>query len=430
MNDWTEIRLKQLIKDIGDGATPSTTDPTNFGKGIPWVVIDDIKPEIWKTKEELTEKGFKACSAKKWPVDSIILSTGATIGEVGIAKVELCSKQGITGIIPNEYANYLFLRYWFEQNKVQLVRYAQGTTFKEIRPRTLGNLRIKIPKPFTVESLLEQQKIAAILTKVDDAIQAVKNTIEKAERLKKALMQNLLTGKLKPDGTWRRDDEFYESKIGFLSKNLQLIRAKDFCVKVTDGTHDTPDPTNDGYYLVTSKNLNGSSLDFTSCYYISERAFHEINKRSKVEQYDILFGMIGTVGNAQIIYQENIDFAIKNVGLFKMGGDIIKSKWLKNYFDSNIFNDFRKRQQAGTTQQFVSLGFLRKLPIPVPIIDDKINIATMSEINNKIDQVLHILKNKNTKLNKLERLKKALMQNLLTGKVRVKLNEPIKEQME
>lgn len=188
MSEWEEIRLKQLIQEIGDGGTPSTTDPTNFGNGIPLVVVDDIKPEIWTTKDQLTEKGFKSRSAKKWPVDSIILSTGATIGEVGIAKVELCTKQGITGIIPNEFANNLFLRYWFEQNRVQLIRYAQGTTFKEIRPRTLGNLRLKIPRPFTPESIFEQQKIAAILTKVDDAIQAVKYTIEKAERLKKALM--------------------------------------------------------------------------------------------------------------------------------------------------------------------------------------------------------------------------------------------------
>ncbi len=111
MSSWREVRLKTLISEMGDGGTPTTTEPTNFGGDIPWVVVDDVVSKIKSTKESLTEKGYKKCSAKKWPVGSIILTTGATIGKVGIAEIELCTKQGITGLIANEFANPLFLKF-------------------------------------------------------------------------------------------------------------------------------------------------------------------------------------------------------------------------------------------------------------------------------------------------------------------------------
>ena len=96
--DWKIKPLGSFIKNIGDGGTPSTSDQSNFGGGIPWIVISDIQREIWKTKTTLSEKGLKKSSSKLWKPQTVILSTGATIGQVGIAKTKLATKQGITGI--------------------------------------------------------------------------------------------------------------------------------------------------------------------------------------------------------------------------------------------------------------------------------------------------------------------------------------------
>lgn len=63
---WEEVKLKELISEMGDGGTPTTTEPSNFGGNIPWAVVDDVVSNIRSTKESLTEKGFKGCSAKKW----------------------------------------------------------------------------------------------------------------------------------------------------------------------------------------------------------------------------------------------------------------------------------------------------------------------------------------------------------------------------
>lgn len=434
MSEWEEIRLRQLIQEIGDGGTPSTTDPTNFGNGIPWVVVDDIKPEIWTTKDQLTEKGFNSCSAKKWPVNAIILSTGATIGEVGIAKVEQCTKQGITGIIPNEFANNLFLRYWFEQNKVQLIRYAQGTTFKEIRPRTLGNLRIKIPRPFTNESILEQQKIAAILTKVDNAIQAVKNTIEKAERLKKALMQNLLTGKLKPDGTWRRDDEFYEDeKFGKVPVGWDI--------KTVDECFD---------FYPTASYSRSKLGDIGECLYIHygdiHTKFHEFIDLEKVKLPYILKEMAEKYTKLKegdlIISDASEDYSGvgKAVELVNVNGyEIIsglhtlhlrdKNNFFINGFRVYIFNHPKVRNlmlcsSTGIKVYSVSKNGLKKIKLPIPTEEEQ------KLIKQKLDSVNSSINFKKIKIQKLERLKKSLMQNLLTGKVRVKIDKPIEEKAE
>ncbi len=84
--EWRKATLGEVIEDIGDGGTPSRKNSNYFGGDIPWVVIDDITFEIEKTKETLSKLGLSKSTAKIWPKDSVIVSTGATIGHVGIAK--------------------------------------------------------------------------------------------------------------------------------------------------------------------------------------------------------------------------------------------------------------------------------------------------------------------------------------------------------
>jgi len=185
---WTLKPLESLIRDIGDGGTPSRNDPNNFGGSIPWVVIDDIRQHIEKTKETITKKGLCSSSARLWPAGSIIISTGATIGEVGITEIPLATKQGITGIVLDDRIVFnKFFMYQLEYNKNFLIRFSQGTSFREIRPPTLVKLRIPLPP------LPEQRKIAEILETVDETIEKTDAIIEKYKRIKQGLMQDLIT---------------------------------------------------------------------------------------------------------------------------------------------------------------------------------------------------------------------------------------------
>ena len=129
--DWPKVKLGEVILDMKDGGTPSRKILQNFGGDINWCVVKDIRPEIWETKETLTPLGLKNSSAKVWPANSIIISLGASIGNIGVAKVPTATKQGLSGIVVDEKKVMpQFLRYLLEQKKEFIQSLATGVTIK------------------------------------------------------------------------------------------------------------------------------------------------------------------------------------------------------------------------------------------------------------------------------------------------------------
>ena len=144
------------------------------------------------------------------------------------------------------------------------------------------------------------------------------------------------------------------------------VIATDFCVEVTDGTHDSPKPVSKGRYLLTSKHLQEYQLDFANAYQISQEDYEKAIARSKVDQYDVLFSMIGTIGITHRVSMAKVDFAVKNMGIFKMGGDEIKSMWLYYWLKTRKAKEYINSTLSGTTQGYITLKALRNFPIQVP----------------------------------------------------------------
>lgn len=135
---------------------------------------------------------------------------------------------------------------------------------------------------------------------------------------------------------------------------------------VRDGTHDSPKRVNIGKKLITTKNLEDNRIDFTNAKNISLNDFKRINERSKVDQFDILLSMIGTVGN---VYQERSafpDYAIKNLALLKFHGDELLSNWMNYYLQSKKGQSKIHQRLSGSTQQYISLTDLRNIEITLP----------------------------------------------------------------
>ncbi len=147
-------------------------------------------------------------------------------------------------------------------------------------------------------------------------------------------------------------------------------------IDVRDGTHDTPAKVTNGIPLITSKNLKPEGIDFSDVTYISETDHQQIEKRSAVDNGDILFAMIGTIGNPVLVKKDR-PFSIKNVALFKLGSGQV----LPEYFKRLLLTQFMQRQLTsstrGGTQKFVSLKVLRNLIIPVPPIAEQKRIAAI-----------------------------------------------------
>lgn len=143
------------------------------------------------------------------------------------------------------------------------------------------------------------------------------------------------------------------------------IRKLGEVTDVRDGTHDSPKYQTNGFPLVTTRCFVGDSFDITQAKLISEEDYDAINVRSKVDQYDILISMIGTVG---AVYQEtsaDVRYAIKNVGLIKCHGDEVISDWIFYWLKSDMGIQAISERLRGTTQKFISLTDLRHLPLGV-----------------------------------------------------------------
>ena len=296
--------------------------------------------------------------------------------------------QRIIKIKNKENLNKNFLSYFLLTNNYHKVikETSSGSTVRHSSIKIIQNININIPK------LPEQQKIATFLTAVDTKIQQLKSRKSALETYKKGAMQQLFSQQIRfksDDGSDFADWE--EKKLG------------EVC-DIRDGTHDSPKYKREGYPLITSKNLmKDGSMDFDNVNLISKIDFDNINKRSGVDIGDILFGMIGTIGNPVIV--KNKGFAIKNVALIKENV-LLKNFFLIHYLANALIQKQFYEQNTGGTQKFIALGVIRDLVIFVPSLKEQQKIANyLSAIDVKIESV-------NQQIKKTQAFKKGLLQQL------------------
>lgn len=177
---------------------------------------------------------------------------------------------------------------------------------------------------------------------------------------------------------------------------------------VRDGTHDSPKYYSEGYLFVTSKNLTNGTIDFSTCNYINKEDYDKINKRSYVDDGDILMPMIGTIGGA-IIVKKDREFAIKNVALIKCKNKDINNVFLTYLLNSQEMNEYFNRIKKGGIQKFISLTIIRNLPIIIPSIELQNNFASFVQENTELISICE------KEINKLKELKDSKMQKYFGG---------------
>lgn len=381
-SDWKVYKLSELA-NVQMGQSPDGDTYNSDGNGVPFVQgnadLGEINPIV---------RIFTTNPKKFSEPNDILLTVRAPVGAMNLNDKHIAIGRGIAAICEFDKSNYLY--HYLLHNQRLMQRLEQGTTFTEINQREIK--RLEIIAPISIE---ERKEITESISKVDEAIVATKNSIAKAERLKKALMQNLLTGKLKPDGTWRKEDEYYkDEKFGNvpIGWEVDLFGKR---VKVQYGK--------------SQKDIV-SELGTIPIY--GTGGIMEYGTKALFSNKSILIGRKGTIDRPYFIdtpfWAVDTTYYVEH---FKDGD-------MKFLFYSLQRKNLKSLNEA-TGVPSLTRRTLNRQVILFPPLNEQI------EIVKKIEQIEMIENSKQTKVKKLERLKKALMQNLLTGKVRVKVSNEL-----
>jgi type I restriction enzyme S subunit len=203
---------------------------------------------------------------------------------------------------------------------------------------------------------------------------------------------------------------FYNTTI---PSDWEVKELKDVCKKITDGTHDTPKQTDDGVPFLTAIHVKEDLIDFDNCYFLPEHTHREIYRRCNPEKNDVLMVNIGAGVATTALVNVDYEFSLKNVALLKPNRKHIIGSYL-NYYQVYIKPRLTQSLLNGGAQPFLSLKQIQKLQVVLPPLPEQRAIAhVFSLMDTAINQNNQLIAQK-------ELRKKWLMQNLLTGKKRLK----------
>ena len=345
----------------------------------------------WDKAGYITQQRYDQSPEIMLQEDDILISKDGTIGKIGYVKELDMPTTVASGIfvIRNERPELIDTGFIFH--------FLRSPYFKAfIEMRTEGSViphlyqKDFVDLDFPLYPLEVQKKIASILNLLDEKIALNKEINKNLEQQAQTLFDN-----------------FYDSLSGQSCILLSEI------IDIRDGTHDSPKATEHGYPLVTSKHLLPFGVDTLSANIISKADYDKVNERSKVNTGDILISMIGTVGLISYVIDSPVEFAIKNVGLFKTSQHPSLDLYILYYLKSKSTTQHIEKCLAGSTQKYISLGELRKLPIVVPSPDE---LAAYNLVVRPIVSEIALLVQENRRLSNL---RDTLLPKLMSGELDV-----------
>jgi type I restriction enzyme, S subunit len=426
MSKWLETKISKL-GDVVSGGTPSTSVSEFWDGEILFVTPFDLSKisgaYIENTERKISDQGLINSSATLLPINSIVISSRAPIGYVAIAKKELTTNQGCKSIVLHEDFDSKFIYYSLLQNVDRLKKVGGGTTFAEISKGDLE--KVKLPHP---TDKTEQQQIARILSTADAVIEKNQATIAKYKAIKQGMLQDLFTrgidlntNKLRP--SYQDAPHLYkESKLGMIpiewnekvfGEEVDLIHGHQFR---------DYDFTEFGIPVVKIGQVKPENVDLSSCSFVAYGREDEFQNEI-IRNGDVLMALTGaTLGKACLVKGLN-GIVLQNyrVGRFE---PIIKEYDIDKEFLyylliagellTQIFNKVNTGAQGN-----IGKADFEKATFKKPPFDEQQKIAErLKSIDNK-------LQTEQTYLQKMQRLKKGLMEDLLSGKKQVKIKEEI-----
>jgi len=422
--DW-EVYFLHELANFGGGTTPLRAKYERYYQcGIhPWVKTLDLNNSVISITDEcVTEKALQETSLKLHDIGSVLVAMYGgfnQIGRTGLLNVNAAINQALVAIIPKKGSldsEYLLHNLNFN------VDYWKGIASSSRKDPNITSNDVKAFK-LPIPTIEEQKAIATAVSNSDALIVSLEQLIAKKQAIKTATMQQLLTGRtrlpqfaLHPDGTPKG---YKSSELGQIPEDWKILSiGQDAALKARIGWQalTTKEYQDSGeVFLVTGTDFDAGLVMWDRCCYVSEWRYKQ-DPNIQLREHDVLITKDGTIG--KVGYVSALDKpATLNSGVF-----VIRSK--KNSFvprylfyvlTSQLFNEFMNQITAGSTITHLYQKDFVHFEFPAPNIEEQTAIAT---ILSDMDSELSALEQK---LTKARDLKQGMMQQLLTGRIRLPL---------
>lgn len=410
---WAIKRVKEFAI-IANGSTPKSSVPENWEGNYAWVTTDDLgKLEtkfIKNSKRTITEIGFKSCGTTLCPEGSIVLSCRAPIGHIGILSIQACTNQGCKTLIVNQRTkrtiSSMFIFYSVLSSKEKLQALGRGTTFIELSTKELSLFNLALPP------LSEQIAIADYLdtktAQIDRKIDLLTQKAEQYGNLKQSLINETVTRGFDQSVPMKDSEgEWFDC----VPSDWNEKRVKDLFRLITDVA-----PDNNDYELLSvyasigvrpRKDLEqrGNKASTTDGYWIVKKGDIVVNK---------LLAWMGSIGLSNY---EGVTSPAYDV-LRKLNNDI-EERFYGYLFRTGKAQEIFKKSSRGIMDMRLRLYFdkLGAITVPVPPIAEQKSIADY--LDTKTAQIERFIQSINTQIEKLKELRKTLINDVVTGKIKV-----------
>lgn len=367
----------------------------------------------WNSCFHITEERYMESPEIMVEIGDVLFTKDGTIGKVAYIdylpdKASLNSHLLLLRVLhTNLDSKYLFYVLQSEHFKKYIDINKSGSTLVGLSQSSFEKYKFPVPK------LVEQKKIVSILSSVDEAIEKTEAIIEQTEEVKKGLMQQLLT---KGIGHMK----FKKTEFGEIPEEWESLSFNNVLGFVGSGI--TPKGGSDVYQLegipfIRSQNVYPDGLRLDDIAFISD-SIHEKMNRSKVKEHDVLLNITGaSIGRCTYVPTGFGEANVNQHVCILRSNEKVYYKYLTYFMNSSLGQRQIFSEQAGQTREGLNYQQIRTFKISVPPMEEQEKIANIIESFNKK------VGNERSRLNALQYLKKGLMQSLLTGKVRVKVNE-------
>ena len=457
-NEWPLVRIGDIQADkkgaIAIGPFGSRLRSDNYVEsGIPVIRGTNISggPSFEGDFVYITEEKADTLGSSNVYRDDLVFPHRGSIGEVGIIQEDsrfVLSSSLMKLTCDKTKVNPKFLYYFFKTHlgKYELLKNASQVGTPGIGQPLSSLKAIEFRKP----PLPVQDKIEELITSLDNKIQLNRQTNQTLEKMAQALFKSwfvdfdpvidnaLAAGNTIPEPLQKRAEQrqalragddapaplpeairqlfpasfVFDAEMGWIPEGWEVISSGDV-IDVRDGTHDSPKQAKEGFPLVTSKHITTGVLRLEDTYLISKDDFDKVNQRSKVEEGDILLTMIGTVGIPYLVMQKEVNFAIKNIGLFRTS----QAPVFKNYFyyllKSQGMQHYLEARKAGTTQKYLSLKVLRNLEFINP------GEPLLEAFNRYVEGLLNKKYHSTIQNEALSKTRDTLLPKLISGELRI-----------